>query len=150
MRSFGGKLGVIVAVAAALGCGRRPLDPGEDTGSGRQPDDAAVDLTTRDAVAGVDGRDTALPLDGRRSDDGAAADARVDAVPRDDSGDGGPDAGRDAGGRPPRILSLVLDGAPWYATQSTQGIAVDAAGRVYVGDYASVFVVDGRSVSTHL
>ena len=32
----------------------------------------------------------------------------------------------------PRVLSLVLAGAPWYATQFTQGIAVDSRKRVYV------------------
>jgi hypothetical protein len=44
----------------------------------------------------------------------------------------------------------VLAGAPWYATQSTQGMAVDSQKRVYVGDNANIYVVDGTSLSTYL
>ena len=44
------------------------------------------------------------------------------------------DSGVDGMPSPRWMLSLVLDGAPWDATQFTQGMAVDAQKRVYVGD----------------
>jgi hypothetical protein len=85
---------------------------------------------------------------------GLAVDARPARDAAADTVDGPqPEAPSDAGDGAvphPRVLSLVLQGAPWYATQATQGIAVDANNRVYVGDNASIFAVDGSVVSTYL
>ncbi len=117
-----------------------------DTGGTPSLRDAGADLRARDGGA-----------DRSHAADASAADGRPrDAAPSTDSGSardaGARDGGPDAAGKKPRVLSLVLDGARlgWYATQATQGMAVDSRGRVYVGDNAHVFVVDGTSVSTYL
>ena len=158
MSSFGGRriaIG-IWCVAGALACSTRPLDPGAGapggagaaavTGSGGAPStspsrDAASHLPASDAQA----HDAA--------DGGAAADALADGPGGPAADGGGIDGpGPDGAAKMPRMLSLVLDGAPWYATQSTQGIAVDRRGGVYVGDAAHVFAVDvpSATVTTYL
>jgi hypothetical protein len=95
----------------------------------------------RDATAGPVVRDA----DGTVDAGGDSNDAGIDTI-----ADARRDATGDAATVKPRVLSLVLRGAPWYATQATQGIAVDELNRVYVGDSANVFVVDGTSLRTYL
>ena len=146
MRSFGGTLAVIIIVVTAeLACGSGTLDPEGGPAPWNQRRDAAGDLQPGDAIAAADvpPRDAAIdilpPRDATNTSD--APPVGVDA--------GGPDAVAD-GGPPRRVLVQVLEGAPWYATQATQGIAVDSRGRVYVGDYANVFMVEADAVTTYL
>ena len=47
-------------------------------------------------------------------------------------------------------MSLVLQNAPWYASQATSGMAVDSLNRVYLGDHDNVYRVDGISLSIYL
>ena len=106
-----------------------------------RPRDAGADRLLRGASRVVaPGRDRPPGPDGGAVD-AAAVEGGAVAV------DGG---ASDRGGKRPRVLSLVLDGAPWYASQSTQGIAADAQGKVYVADGAHIFMVDGAAVSTYL
>ena len=156
MGSRGGcKLGWILFVALTLACSVERLQQergwkaagggpanglGGATGAGgaagaSRPRDGGADRLVRDAGS-VDaaGRDRPPGHDGGAVDDAGAVDG------------GAPDRG----GKRPRVLSLVLDGAPWYATESTQGIAADAQGKVYVADGTSIFMVDGATVSTYL
>jgi len=48
-----------------------------------------------------------------------------------------------------RSLSIVLQNAPWNASQATSGMAVDSLGRVYLGDHDNVYRVDGIWASTY-
>jgi hypothetical protein len=164
------------SLADARGGGPGPgtVDGGGAAGAGG-PRDGAADLLGRDAAAGSDAGHPAdgPPADTRPSDAPTATDASLDggdardaasdtgsardaATDAGDAHDAAPDSGgagdaaTDGGGPKPRVLVRVLSGAPWYATQATQGMAVDAAKRVYIGDYANVFVVDGTSVTTYL
>src|SRR6185437_11864057 len=134
-RRGGSRLGGVLFVALTLACAQERLQQGRGW--------EGVDGATVNGAGGAAGasppRDAAA---GRLVGDASRVDARPAGV---DAG-----ASDDAGRRPPRLLSLVLDGAPWYATQSTQGIAADAEGKVYVADYAHVFMVDGATVSTYL
>lgn len=52
----------------------------------------------------------------------------------------------------PRVRSLtqVLKRAPWADIMGVQGMAVDSSGRVYVGDFNSIYMVEGDSVSSYL
>lgn len=147
------RIAVLWFVAGAGACTQRPLDlpnaptlsgaggliaHGQDAAAGSGGRDGGVDLKqtgTTDALGGLD-----LPSDLVPQADGST-DVRVDAAA---------DTNGDATISTPRKLSLVLRGAPWYATQATMGIAVDSLNRVYVADYANVFVVDGASIDTFL
>jgi hypothetical protein len=152
----GSRLGWVLFVALTLGCAER-LQTGRGSTGGEGaaangaggtrgaplPRDAAADRLVRDA-----GRIDARPAGDGAATDGSGRDRRPgnDGGAADAIGGGAPDGS----GKRPRVLSLVLDGAPWYATQATQGIAADAAGKVYVADGAHVFMVDGATVSTYL
>jgi hypothetical protein len=159
MRSVAGTLAVVIAIGAAeLACGSGTLDPARGVPPWSQRRDAAADVQPNDAVAPADvqqPRDAAtdiLPRDATASTDAPRADAVTDQRAGDGppgvEGGGGPDGAVDAG--PRRMLTQVLEGAPWYATQATQGIAVDSRGRVYVGDHDNVFMVEADAVTTHL
>jgi len=159
----GWRLGWVLVVALTLACSEEGLQLGwRPSGAGGArvggaggataggaggatvappPGDAAADRLVRDA-----GRVDAPGRDRPPGDDGGA----VDAV-AGEGGAGAADGGApDGGPKRTRVLSLVLDGAPWYASQATQGIAADAQGKVYVADYANIFEVDGATVSTYL
>ncbi len=160
MGSCGGsRLGWVLFVALTLACSEERLQRGQGSkgadgatangaggGAGAsRPRDAAADRLVRDASSvdvppgGVDAATDGSRRDRPPGHDGGAVDAvAVEA------------GASEGGGKRPRLLSLVLDGAPWYATQATQGIAADAQGKVYVADYANVFMVDGATVSTYL
>jgi len=159
----GSRLGGVLFVALTLACAKEPLrqvqgskGAGGTTASGTGgtrgaplPRDAAVDRL----MPGT-GTTDARPASGEAGADGAGG----GTPPGEDGGAGQGGAGQggaagsapDGGGPRPRVLSLVLDGAPWYATQATQGIAADAQGKVYVTDSGHVFMVDGATVSTYL
>jgi hypothetical protein len=134
-----------LVLMTAVGCDGRPLAPAgaahPTSGAGGAAPGAADAGTAQDA--------------GRRPDDAARSDAAPPDL-RPDLPPQGIDAGLDAGAAPdatgpkPRTLSLVLSGAPWYATQATQGIAVDTHGRVYVGDNATIYMIDGTALSKYL
>lgn len=157
MKSFGGRVGVVLVVAAAA-CTARPLDPGtgEPTDT-PPPHDAAPSVAGRDADIVEPPRDAAAPIDaiadigGRDiideplADGPSGGDAQAGA-------DGGPvrDGGPDGTTSKPRTLTLVYEGAPWYASQATQGIAVDPAGRVYVQDATTVYQVEGNALGKYL
>lgn len=157
MTSFGRGIGVALVVAAAA-CTARPLDPGTggDTSTAPQhdaaPSVAGRDASTADpprdamdAIADNDARDALGSVDVSPADGPFRGDAQPDA-------DGGPvrDGGLDGTTSKPRALTLVLDGAPWYASQATQGIAVDPAGRVYLQDSTAVYTVEGSTVAKYL
>ena len=148
MGSFGGaRLGWILFVAVTLACSERlQRGPGSTGGDGATTHGAAGAPSPHDAAADRLVRDASI-VDAPRAGDRAATDGSERDRP---PGDQAPTDGSDGGGKRPRVLSLVLDGAPWYATQATQGIAADAQGKVYVADYANVFMVDGATVSTYL
>jgi len=150
MKSFGGRLGVVLV--AVLGCNARPLDPETGEPAGTPP--------PRDAAPSVAGRDAGTPEPPHDAMDGDL-DARdsVDVPPTDGPFsdvqpgiDGGPvrDGGPDGTTSKPRALTLVLDGAPWYATQATQGMAVDSYGRVFVQDSTAVYKVEDSTVGKYL
>ena len=152
----GRRLGGVLLVALTLACSEERLAPGQGwkgaggatargaggataRGAGgaagaSPPRDAGAERLVRDAGS-VDAPGRERPP----GKDGGAADAVA--------GEGG---ASDGGGKRPRVLSLVLDGAPWYASQSPQGIAADGQGKVYVADGNNVFMVDGATVSTYL
>ena len=156
---------LVALVVSASSCGGRPLrgtiDPTPTLRDATVPVDAGAAAPV-DAVAPIDAAaavDAVVPHDlAPESDAGAperpAADApleanAVDALPPND---GLPDAQATDGAAVdgpaqagPRVLSLLLANAPWYATQATQGIAVAAANLVYVGDADYIYVLDGKS-----
>jgi hypothetical protein len=147
---------VLILVALATSCARPPLKP--ESAADTRPD-------ARNDVAGFGGREGASRGDASiievaptgatggadrayARDDAidASVEARLEAADGADLGGTSPDAVA----KKPRVLSRVVNGAPWYATQSTQGMAVDEMDRVFVSDSANVYVVDGSSVSTYL
>jgi hypothetical protein len=144
-------------IASALACTRSPLDlpvdpphsgtgglmargQGGSVGTGGVRD-GGVDLGVGGVADALGARDAIDAASDLAPDVAGSTDARGDAA-------GG--ATDDAMTSGPRTLSLVLRGAPWFATQATMGIAVDDFNRVYVGDDATVFVVDGTSIGTYL
>jgi hypothetical protein len=131
-----------VVLWAGLGGGAWPLDRGTGEPVGTPPPHDAAP-----SVAGREGGTT----DTRRDAMDVQIDARdsVDVPPGADAQpkvDGGPDAATSK----PRALNLVLDGAPWYASQATQGMAVDSYGRVYVQDSTAVYQVEDSTVGRYL
>jgi len=139
-----------IALMTAAACDGRPLAPTGGAhptsgpgGAGGAAPGAANAGSAQDAGRRPDAADAArsdaVPADLRPELPPPATDARVDAG-----------AAPDLAGPRPRTLSLVLDGAPWNTTLGPQGIAVDTHGRVYVGDKATIYIVDGTSVSKYL
>jgi hypothetical protein len=145
--------GWMFVVSLMLACGGRPLQPGEGSqgggntsgGSGGAPRGGATSIGSGGLAAGG-GSAASTGSGGLAAGGGAIAIGGAAGTGASGTGGGTPDAG----GPPPRVLSLVLDSAPWYATQATQGIAADASGKVYVADYGNVYMVDGATVSTYL
>jgi len=158
MSSFGARVGaVLVLGCAGLACSARPLDPdrrsqgagGTAAGGSSEPTRGTGGMTAGRDAGTTTGFDAAAEVSQAHD---AVADLPGPDGPPDGGADGTPDVGSDGAVRGPRMLSLVLDGAPWYASQSTGSISVDARGKVYVGDYANVFMVDvpTAAVTTYL
>ena len=135
------------AAAAGLSCKGQPLrtEFGNPRTSGAggtdRPRDAGAASQPRDAVGAPDDLDASNVLNADQHSVDAATAVDADDV-RDSSQN--PDGSR------VRVLSLVLQGAPWYASQATSGMAVDSLNRVYLGDHDNVYLVDGTALSIYL
>src|SRR5262245_53917011 len=115
----------VVLVGGALGCDRAPLRPtgGAPGGRAGAPAAGAGGAVGAGGSSGSGGVRDAGTIDLYARDVGVPIDVRLpDAVFV------GPDAAANTDASRPRALSLVLKDAPWSASQSTQGIAVDSAG----------------------